>query len=120
MKIEEIREYNEVIAGFMGYTKHNHVSYITYEKDGNHIYDSTLQYDSSWDWLMRVIDKLENDDKYIFDIKIGFVDCDIQVYKKEDKYLEDVIKAFSTSGVSKIYATYNAVNHIIDWYNENK
>jgi len=54
-------ENNKITAEFMGYKEYNHGSYKTFSKDDkSHYFDSTLQYDSDWNWLMPVIEKIES------------------------------------------------------------
>lgn len=59
---------NITLALFMGYKRHNHVSYITYENaKGQHIYEFVLQYHSDWNWLHEAWQKfrdLKTDNSY--------------------------------------------------------
>ena len=56
MTQEEIIKSNKLIAEFMGYTQGNH-SYGM-EINGKYYTYSLMLYDSSWDWLMPVIQKI--------------------------------------------------------------
>jgi len=49
---------NELIAEFMGYEVEHGKCYSPKYKDGT---IAPMQFDKSWDWLMPVIDKIEND-----------------------------------------------------------
>lgn len=65
-------ETNKLIAEFMGYESYKFRGYtmFVYEKN-NHRADIDLHYHTSWDWLMPVVDKIEdirfdNEDKNSF------------------------------------------------------
>ncbi len=78
MEVKDKCKRNETIALYMGYKIHDHSSYRTFEKDGKHLFESTIQYDSSWDWLMPVVEKIESEGctikiEYYYDLKINKV-----------------------------------------------
>lgn len=53
------QERNEQIALMLGWTRYNHASYFTWttpDKPKNHMYESTLQFDSDWNWLMEAVE----------------------------------------------------------------
>ena len=105
MTKEEILEGNKLIAEFMGMVRHNHISYATWANSkGDHIFESVLQYHSSWDWLMPVVEKIEslkNSDDYEIDI---FGNCC------------DIGGRFEAVGETKIAAVYIAVIEFIKWH----
>ena len=68
-----------------------------------------LEYNSSWDWLMPVVERIEN---------MGYsVRIDDQFAEVTDQ--EGIIVA-EGSGLIKIEYTYETVLSFIKWYNENK
>jgi len=56
-------ENNRLIAEFMGVVFHDDENQY-YNADGLHI-GNTLQYHTSWDWLMPVVRKIENENELI-------------------------------------------------------
>jgi len=62
-------ENNKLIAEFMGYSQ-PHPKYPTttywYKKDFPPL--TVLLWDTSWDWLMEVVEKIEKDERYDVDI----------------------------------------------------
>lgn len=73
-----------------------------------------MRYHSSWDWLMPVVQKIE-DLGYWVEIRDVF--CTISNNRVGIKYLKDDI---STHKKSKIEATWFTVVEFIKWYNKNK
>jgi hypothetical protein len=72
--------------------------------------DEHMQYHSSWDWLMPVVEKIEaieNSDDYEVDI---FGNC-CEIGTNDNH---------SAVGKTKIEATWKAVVQFIQWYNQNK
>ena len=74
-----------------------------------------FQYDTSWDWLIPVVEKIEG-----LDDNGGFFDCHFQILRNGsfviDRCGETVIEIY---GNDKLKATYKAVIQFIKWYNEN-
>ena len=71
---------NKLIAEFMGLTNHyNDNSMMVRKKpEGNvvlYVYD--LDYDSSWDWLMPVVEKINLLDDYRYTVYIASMDTKI-------------------------------------------
>lgn len=99
-------ENNKLIADFM-----NHPDLGT---KGDFSY---LKYHTSWDWLMPVVEKIENillSTDNSFNVTIGCgIYCTIQ-----DAYGELI--DINTCEPTKIEATYKAVVEFIKWYNKNK
>jgi len=104
---------NELIAEFMG---------STYIKDGTMRYwiidgrnHSTLHYETSWDWLMPVVEKI----KLSYDVSIRFYsgDCTCYINKQTLEGIE--ISSFGNFEPS-IMNVYKAVVKFIKWYNSQK
>lgn len=104
-------ENNRLIAEFMGFKMINSLQIST--PNGGGIFLSELKYHTSWDWLMSVVEKIEN---------LGFI------FKMQGNATTFLKKGtFNTRiwnddfiGDTKIKAIYNAVVEFIEWYNEQK
>jgi hypothetical protein len=109
---EQILEGNKLIAEFVGYKQHNHGSYKTFEIDGRHIYESVVQYNTKWEWLMPVVEKIES---------MGTI---IEIWLSLGKgcritkgSFKDPIKTIATTeSNSTIEAVWLAVIEFIKWY----
>ena len=106
-------ENNKLIAKFMGAVFHKHIN-EWYDWDGLYMGES-LRFDTSWDWLMPVVEKIENiqDDvennsirAHKFDVEIRQHCCTIHGTEIE-----------VTEMGSKILCVYYAVVEFIEWYN---
>lgn len=121
MEAEKILEGNKMIAEFMGYTAdakgfHKSGEYV----DGNgdkHFTGMTIKnvlYDTSWDWLMPVIEHIENSvygsQNTSFSILIGKDSCLI-ASNFPDYHFEG-------NGKTKIDASYKAIIQFLTWYNQ--
>lgn len=128
-------KWNDLVARFMG------ARWRTWEDNKAPLYrfdepigkqyafhHTELQYHTSWDWLMPVVEKIENihgikfldvdtfDDKpAAFAVHIFKRCCDIQIDNIMDDHIIEV-----TAAESKIKAVYDAVLQFIHWYNTNK
>lgn len=71
---------------------------------------SNLKFHSSWDWLMPVVEKIENLEDYI--IEISYKQCIIKSYEKN---MEIITSRYLDS---KIEAVWASVVEFIRWYNE--
>jgi hypothetical protein len=91
-------ENNKLIAEFM-----NH-----YENMGN----LGLQYHSDWNWLMEVVERIEN-----LGFEFFIVESRCAIAHNTDQSIETIID-FEIMG-NKREAIYNAVVEFIKWYNEN-
>ena len=120
---------NQLIAEFMGLSVTNNIVNCTENirshnercLSGYNI--SQARYDSSWDWLMPVVEKITsiplldnlNECNYIY---FGFDYEDnshyVNLYHGEDSQIN------GNSKVNKIEAVYEAVVKFIKWYNKNK
>jgi len=122
MKNQTILEGNKLIAEFMGgkYYKdvtfkiqsdeiwlpiHGIVKCATIESGKGRI----IQYHTSWDWLMPVVEKIEK-----LGVKLEIVGhiCRI-TYNSSYSYV-------ISENIPKIEAVYNAIIEFIKWYNENQ
>lgn len=103
-------ESNKLIAEFMGATLVDWLSEVdpTYNlKENSCIYRiSEMQYHASWDWLMPVVEKIEQDKSIAF----GLV-------RNGAKFLKDGNVIADSVCDTKIDAVYYAVIQFIEWYN---
>lgn len=84
-----------------------------------------LDYHSSWDWLMPVVEKIEKlnvryacDDRFIFHmVKFSWV-CQFTIWPSELTEKTIILKQFS--GENRLIVTYQSVVEFIKWYNQNK
>ena len=98
-------ENNKIIAEFMGYA--------IIDKEGNHK-DIDYKYHSSWDWLMKVVEKIEQEGASVI---IGRFFCEI---KYENPLNQKQNYSLRLACGIKINAVYEATLDFIKWYNKNK
>ena len=104
MKANEIIEGNKLIAEFMGVDVD---SYTSYAEELRKCYsESDLEYHSSWDWLMPVVDKL-----------MSTKQCDMIIHAKNLVVISYGGKTFSYYEMSLIENVWIAVVEFIKWYN---
>ena len=102
-------ENNKLIAEFMGMVLSNIVS-----KEGKRwikkglfqpdYLTSELQYNSSWDWLMPVVEKIRDSEE-------------ARLYRNGKLLTMNIFEAIQYSGIEE---TYEAVVEFIKWHNEQK
>ena len=85
----ELRENNKLIAEFMEYPDLGTKGDFSY-----------LNYHTSWDWLMPVVEKINNTGR--FEVNIGYGHC----------YISD--------GEDKLTLSLQGKSTFIKWYNKNK
>lgn len=84
--------------------------------DGNDLLTtSEMKFHSDWNWLMKVVDKIENlqykNNNYVFKVVIDYSSC--YVY---DMVNDEIITELSRG--SKIEAVYDTCVNFIKWHNE--
>lgn len=120
------QEGNKLIAEFMGGIYHSKLFHIGENQiwlpRHNMCEQSRLKYDSSWDWLMPVVEKIEKivlNNGDCFQISIG--KHKISIIRKDklaNPYLKEEI--YIPVNGAKIEATWIAVVQFIEWYNNQK
>lgn len=113
--MKTVTENNKLIAEFMGkevITEKDFLAYNYEELKDNMYIDTTLKYHSSFDWLMEVVEKVENLHE-ANNVLIGTNLTYIQIHNKATNEQE----TFKGVGQTKIEAVYNAVVAFIEWYN---
>ena len=106
---------NKIIAEFMEYKKNTPSKDFFQHPTEKNRYDRIefLSYNSDWNWLMEVVEKIESilpDDSII---TIEYKNCFIPVLDDEEPF------TIEGGGKTKIEAVYNACLEFIKWYNEN-
>jgi hypothetical protein len=121
MTQEQIIEGNKLIAEFMGafYSTSDQPNpyWVGVPDNGQYLGTHRLQYHSSWDWLMPVVERIEGlhsilEHKYI-NVRIT------QGYVVIEGAHKEILFNTSIEG-SKIKATWLAVVEFIKWYNKQK
>lgn len=121
---EEIIEGNKLIAEFMGYEKtiysdvFNGDLYALDVSKGEIYAISQMQYHASWDWIMPVVEKIEQKG-CIVEISYSLVCmCRICVIWEKHKKAFNIIND-NNGGLEPIIAIYKSVVEFIKWYNQN-
>lgn len=104
---------NKLIAEFMGYKKSIGV---TYHKKNKIVTEKSFKYDTDWNWLMQVVDKIESIDDGEYDVNILKNGTQIINYKAGGVVICDNVGQISYS--EKIEHVYQAAVNFIKWYNE--
>ena len=135
MNNKKIREGNKLIAIFMG-LKFMGVDIHGFSGDVYSLYDSryesnylcccnpeSMEYHSSWHWLMPVIEKIESITMGtiipVFEVVIGHKRCIIESHPQWD-YHGELYSDITIRGDSKIKSTWLAIIEFIKWYNKQK
>lgn len=122
----EIIEGNKLIAEFMGMKKgHPDADERRWKNDwfeslisaGNEFetrgrHSEPLKFDSSWDWLMPVVGKIES-----LGYWVNFIDGDVFIYQNVNLIIPNPIHF---ADYKKIDICWIAVVEFIKWYNNNK
>lgn len=106
-------ENNKLIAKFMGFINvtPNDPFFNVYENtEGDIIEIRSAEYHSSWDWLIPVVEKIENTDEE-YDVRILGQSAEVITYEG------DIIIEMITSP-TKIESVYKTVVEFIKWYNK--
>lgn len=137
MSKEEIEKGNKIIAEFMGLEFKEVYGWVStgtrsfwFQKDDvklQHPID-ILKYHKSWDWLMDVVEKIEETDCNV--LIRNFVRYDKKENKKENCLIthfhidddtdEEVTQLFVDRNNNKLMSVYNCCIKFINWHNENK
>lgn len=116
-----ISEMNKVIAEFMGASEKNGFIEIPgrpYSISSRN-YPKNLRYNIYWDWLMPVVEKIEDLEGSRFGFTIDALHVVVTDYKGKGVEIIWVHK-FPDNDDTKISMTYDAVYQFITWYNQQK
>jgi hypothetical protein len=114
---EEMKTDNELIAEFMGipYRKEygpfsgEEYTAVKLTKNANWL---IAHYNKSWDWLMPVVEKIEDENPGTY-FRIYRKKCIVRTMKSLIVFQKEV-------SATRIEAVYKAVVEFIKWWNENK
>jgi hypothetical protein len=116
-----MKEENKLIAEFMGYIDNgcSEEGFLIHPKTNYDVEINNLMFHSDWNWLMEVVEKIENisfnKSDIFFNVTIGSgLYCTIQ-----DSNFDGLLE-INTSEETRIKTVYKAVFEFIKWYNENK
>ncbi len=125
MTPKQIMSTNQFIAEFMGFkmqVEDFHGINIIQDPDGETYDLGQLKYNTSWDYLMPVVEKIEDlsfNSGYGFSVIIDNWECFIK-----DRLSGEIIVSVSATAsdnkyksISKIDAVFKAVIEFINWYN---
>ena len=111
-----IKENNKLLAEFMGCYQNNE-GFWGFENTPNHktwnndrFLDCT-KYDTDWNWLMEVVEKIESLTYKGFNI---YVDITTLTFIHTEESNLEIAEVF---GGTKIENTYNACVQFVQWYN---
>ena len=112
-------EDNKLIAEFMGYhyvaeTKITHDYFMV---KGRYIRPNGIKFDTDWNWLMDVVDKIESIEDGEYDVNILKNGTQIINYRAGGIVICDNVGEISYS--EKIEHVYQAVVNFIKWYEQN-
>ena len=117
---------NKLIAEFMGFKTQDspnerwHKQYFTQPNNAWGCRIEKLHFDTDWNWLMEVVEKIENiiSDGIVFNV---FIDKNkTHVFYAPANYSNEkwFSNLFLHEGDTKIKNTYNACIEVIKWYNK--
>lgn len=114
--MKTLEETNRMIAEFMGATTSDGKYYMIPKMVIT--IPELMKYNTSWDWLMPVVNVIENilDDSQSNDI-VGYHLYDVEI--RQDVCIIHGAN-IECSFADKLTNTYEAVVEFIEWYNENK
>ena len=113
----ETLENNKLIAEFMGLGIQSF--FVESPVNGEYIPDDELQYHSSWDWLMPVVEKIGSLGHTMIDIGIRHCIITPVLYSLSDDAMKFYPKINSNAKPMK-ECIYTAVVEFINWYNSSK
>lgn len=114
-----IKDNNKLIAEFMGYKKS---IANTWFKDKKIVQLSSFKYDSDWNWLMEVVERIESlgVNFWIVKNKVKLTIVGELAKKLSDSLYDTEFEGYDFEYYiegTKIEATYQAVVEFIKWYN---
>ena len=131
----DIKEGNKLIAEFMGHSLSGGIWYMPdyshYAYKGTHSFKidcfktEQLSYNSSWDWLMPVVERIETISIYQAE-QYGSFPVSFAFLKVLNNYVVIVSCAalkfnqIKMENAIRLTATHEAVIEFIKWYNKNK
>lgn len=124
--MKNILENNKLMAKFLGAKQYDETDDFIYFDETNNIFSNdtislkNLKFNTDWNWLMEVVEKIENWEGEQFYIihSMSFNKRSISIKTESNRVFKN-IEIFYNKG-EKIQATYKACAEFIKWYNEQK
>jgi hypothetical protein len=124
----EEKQGNKLVALFMGAFykswKDNRTNRYRFDKPIGETYAflaRDLKYHTSWDWLMPVVEKIEELASLQYWIELSGRRCTIYEMVNYGSNGKVIISEYgSTNSESKIHATWLAITDFIQWYNQSQ
>jgi len=122
MEANTIVKGNKMVAEFMGATPFGSgIDFSGYEFTDSPIYNSVkklyhfedIEYHTSWDWLMPVVEKIQS-----LACNVNIINNYCQIIKFESGDTPPSYQRTQTMAHTKIENVYNAVVQFITWYNQ--
>ena len=114
MTKEEILKYNKMIADFMEFQTKIILRNIPI------ILDGALRYNSSWGWLMPVVEKLEKEYQKNNEMPNFTISVNLCTFQKELSLYNFKDYFYFLKEASKLDTAYLTVVILIEWYNLQK
>lgn len=106
---------NKLIAEFMGY-KINPSKMMVFDGISGQYFLDRLYYNSSWEWLMTVVEKITNQNhRFMMKSDEGQHYCEIWCY--QDNLISYEIEVFEETQIGSVYT---AILQFINWHNKTK
>ncbi len=106
-----MKENNKLIAEFMGNIIRDNIVYFPMLQECT--FDE-LEYHTSWDWLMHVVETINTMDDFNYSVSINYHYTSIT----DNNTLYDIVDVDADGDTKK--GCYKAVVKFIKWYNESK
>ena len=120
MDKKEIIEGNKLIAEFMVWRKgDNYTSkfefYDAWGESINQLTPVEMDFNSSWDWLMPVVEKIEDFHDNV-EYQVVIYEDEVEIIQKCEPKWKEIVN-ISADGSGKLTNTWLAVVEFITWYN---
>ena len=111
-----------LLAEFMGWERDHHFKDVVYRLGKAIELDSTFKYHSSWDWLMPVVEKVEDIKQMRCQIYVTISPFEISIYCSG--HIERELTVFSFKKNGKLFSdtekkaiVFEGLVKLIKWYN---
>jgi hypothetical protein len=122
-----MKKTNRIIARFMGMKPYykNQLNGFWTNTIKAHDFDTVmeLKFDKSWDWLMEVVEYIENFHSIggeLLEFQVVTYEDEVKIIAKHPNKPWETIVEISADGSGKKANTYKAVVQFIEWYNNQK
>ena len=107
-------ENNKLIAEFMGYVLNDNTGVTVYYNDKTcEVLDpDKLKFHSDWNWLMEVVEKIEN---LGFEVVIGRISCNVNEILNRENPITSIVCGNPSK---KLEVVYSSICQFIQWHNQ--